>query len=183
MSAPSTDVQLPTKLWILFENPTLEARGESASQKQTEFMGLRVFLYERNNGILNGENHKLLFPPAGGELDLKDFVADKSGSFYFIAEPITKIENPDVRVYFLSNSEQRKLGKETYGAGCDHYYDISSAFKSMMSKEGFLINTTDQRHISALGGTYFFVIDDGQKLHLARLTVKDSRYPLLQCKR
>lgn len=183
MPSPAVDVQLPTKLWLLFENPTLEVRNENAPQKQTEFMGLKVYLYERNRGLLGGENHRLIFPPAGGELDLREFVQDKSGSYYFAVEPISKALKPDLKVYFLSNGQERKLGNETYGAGCNTYFDITSSFRKAMEKEGFLLNTTDQRDISAIAGTFFFVIDDGQRMQLARLTVKDTRYPSLHCKK
>ncbi len=183
MPAPTSDVRLPTKLWNLFENSTAGAYEESATQKPTEFVGLKVFLYERNKGILGGENHLLVFPPGGGEIDFRDFVAEKSGSFYFTAEPSTKVEKPVIKVYFLSQSDSRELSGATVGSGCDTYFDISTAFNKAAAGEGFLLNTTDQRHISATAGTFFFVIDDGQKLQLARLTVKDSRYPAVQCKR
>lgn len=183
MPAPTEDVRLPTQLWNLFENPNSTERDESVAQKPTEFVGLKVFLVERNKGILGGENHLLAFPPGGGELDLRDFVSEKSGSFYFVAEPRTKIEKPNIKVYFLSNSKVRDLNGTTVGSGCDTYFDVSSAFSKAVVSEGFLLNTTEQRHVSASAGTFFFVLDDGQKLHLARLTVKDSRYPAVQCKR
>lgn len=146
-------------------------------------MGLKVYLYERNKGILGGENHLLIYPAGGGELDLKDFVTDKSGSFYFSAEPKTKNEKPNLKVYFLSNSVVRDLDENQVGSGCDTYFEISSAFAKAAAADGFLLNTTAQRHVSAAAGTYFFVIDDGNKVQLARLTVKDSRYPAVQCKR
>ncbi len=183
MPAAAADVRLPTKLWNLFENPNITNNEEADSKKPTEFMGLKVFLYERNKGILGGENHLLVFPPGGGEVDFRDLVSEKSGSFYFVAEPKTKIEKPNLKVYFLSNSNTRELKGVIVGSGCDSYFDISTAFSKAVAGQGFLLNTTDQRHISATAGTFFFVIDDGQKLHLARLTVKDSRYPAVQCKR
>lgn len=183
MAAPATDVRLPTKLWNLFENPNSDDQEPAETQKPTEFVGLKVFLYERNKGILGGRNHLLVFPAGGGELDLRDFVSEKNGSFYFVAEPRTKIEKPNIKVYFLSNSIVRDLDGTTVGTGCDTYFDLSTAFGKAVASEGFLLNTTAQRHVSATAGTFFFVLDDGQKLYLARLTVKDSRYPSVQCKR
>lgn len=185
MPAPQTDVKLPSKLWSLFENPNLEEKAETETfdQKPTEFLPIKVYLHERNKGILGGFNHELSFQAGGGDLDLKDFVTEKSGSFFIGFEADAKVPLDHLRVYFMSDSEERKLAGDVYGSGCNTYFEITSAFKKAMAKDGFLVNTTSQRHVSALAGTYFFVNEQGEKLYLTRLTIRDSRYPSLHCKK
>jgi hypothetical protein len=149
----------------------------------SEFSPLKVYLIEKNKGILGNENSELQYGPGGGELDLRDYVAPKNGSFYFAVEFMPALEKAERKVYFLSNSVVRKLGGVTLGSGCEAYYDVTSAFKKAMSHEGFLVNTTGGRHVSALAGTYFFAAASEGKLYLARLTVRDSSQRSLQCHR
>jgi hypothetical protein len=47
---------------------------------------------------------------------------------------------------------------------------------------GFLVNTTDGRHVGALAGTYFFVGFEDGKLRIASLVVSDTRFRSLQCR-
>lgn len=149
----------------------------------TEFAPLKVFLIEKNRGILRRQNTELAFGPGGGEIDLRDLVESKRGSFYlafeFMPEADPKAEH---KVFFLSNGIRRKRGDEKIGNGCDRYYDVTKAFDKAMKGEGFLLNTTDQRHVSALAGTFFFATKHADKLFLAQLTVKDSGQRALHCR-
>lgn len=150
-------------------------------QLPSVFAPIRVYLIEKNHGILNQGHTEIILPAGGGEIDLSEFIQPKNGSFYFAAEFMPGIEKLERKVFFLSNAPERDLDGERFGAGCDTYFDISTAFQKAMARDGFLLNTTDGRHVSALAGTYFFAAAHEGKLYLASLTVKDSVRRKLQC--
>ena len=153
----------------------------------TEFAPLRVYLVEKNRGVLHGINHEIVFGPGGGELDLQDFVENRKGSFYFAVEfmPDVPIEKGSLnrKIFFLSNSLRRHNKSETIGNGCHNYYDITTSFEAAMRGTGYALNTTDLRHVSALAGTFFFALKNEGKLSIAQLTIKDSSHRGLQCRR
>jgi hypothetical protein len=208
----SNDAKLPEALWNQIEavyTGKVEASGEPGEKKvetappdespgsaksvtetgtlPTEFVPLKVYLIEKNRGLLHGQNHLIEFGPGGGELDLQDFVEPKSGSFYLAVEfkpdvPVEKENDPAERVFFLSNSVRRKLGTEVIGNGCHDYFDVTTAFQKAMRGPGFYLNTTRLRHVSALAGTFFFALKHEGKLYLAQLTIKDSGARSLLCR-
>ena len=153
----------------------------------TEFAPLRVYLVEKNRGVLHGINHEIVFGPGGGELDLQDFVENRKGSFYFAVEfmPDVPTEKGSLnrKIFFLSNSLRRHNQSETIGNGCHNYYDITTSFEVAMKGNGYPLNTTDLRHVSALAGTFFFALKNEGKLSIAQLTIKDSAHRGLQCRR
>ncbi len=150
-------------------------------QLPSVFSPIRVYLVEKNQGILIKGHTEIILPAGGGEIDLNEFVQAKNGSFYFVAEFLPNLEKVERKVFFLSGARERELGGERFGAGCNTYFDVSSAFNKASSRDGFLVNTTDGRHISALAGTFFFAAAHEGKLYLASLTVKDSVRRKLQC--
>jgi hypothetical protein len=145
------------------------------------FSPVRVYLVEKNQGILTKGHTEIILPAGGGEIDLNEFVQPKNGSFYFTAEFLPNLAKAERRVFFLSGAPERDLQGESFGAGCRTYFDVSSVFNKTVAREGFLVNTTDGRHISALAGTYFFAAAHEGKLYLASLIVKDSVRRKLQC--
>lgn len=149
----------------------------------SQFSPLKVYLIEKNRGILGQKNLELAYGPGGGELDLAHFVAPKNGSFYLAFEFMPALKEARRRVFYLSNSVKRQQGSEVLGSGCDTYFDVSGAFAKAMEGPGFLLNTTDGRHVSALAGTFFFAVAEDGKLYLARLTIRDSGQRSLQCRR
>ena len=196
MNSVSSGVELPVSLWSLLEAvPAAEehksdghggSKNTSNEPLPTKFMAIKVYLAEKNRGILNGENVELSFHEGGGELDLADFTASKQGSFYIAIEPVFKTPDdskPKLDVFYLSNAVKRNVEHETFGAGCNTYHKISHFFEKTMKHDGILVNTTAGRHVSQLAGTYFFAIPHGGRLHLAHLTIKDSRFRSLQCRR
>lgn len=207
LSRSAQDVQLPAALWnkiaalLKEEDAELQARAypkdedeEQAKAREeaestvpttlpTEFAPLKVYLIEKNRGVLGKRNHELEFSSGGGAIDLQDFVQPLQGSFYFLVDFLPELKGIKRRVFFLSNSVLRKKGREIIGSGCRTYFDISKAFEKAVRDEGFLVNTTDNRHVSALAGVYFFAAVHEGKLHLASLTVKDSGQLSLQCRR
>lgn len=189
LSRSNVEAELPRSLWekitgVLTGGATAEASGGSnkVGSLPSVFAPISVYLIEKNHGILSKGNIEIKFASGGGILDLHDYVQSRSGSFYFVVDFLPKAEKVDRKVFFLSNGATRKLGNETLGAGCDTYFDISTSFAKAMSGDGFLVNTTAARHVSALAGTYFFAAAQEGKLYLASLTVKDSSQKRFQCR-
>ena len=184
MSRTSSESYLPRSL---FEKMTklLDVEGKKTAPGKgplpSVFAPLKVYLVEKNRGILTHGHTEVIFPAGGGELDLHDFVLAKNGSFFFAAEFMPDLPPTDRHVFFLSHAEERRLGGETFGGGCHSYFDVSSAFNKAMKTDGYLVNTSEGRHVSALAGTFYFAAVRDEKLYLASLTIKDSGYPKLQC--
>lgn len=199
MSQSANDAELPSDLWNKIESLLKEGQSEAkqdaksdtksegASAKAltlpSEFVPLKVYLIEKNRGILKSGNTELLYGPGGGELDFKNFLEPLKGSFRLAVEFLPGVDATQRRVFFLSNGIKRKVGTETLGAGCDVYFDVTSSFSRVMKGEGFLLNTTDHRHVSAMAGTLFFAAVHDGKLHLAQLSIRDSRFKSLHCQR
>jgi hypothetical protein len=189
MATVTAGVELPVSLWSKLEEVPGPPKDAAAKEEMTptDFIGLKVYLTEKNPGILGGENHELIYGDGGGELDLADFAQPKSGSFYFAVEPVLEIKNDDKsappKVFYLSNAVKRKLNLEYVGAGCNTYHDVTSLMLEAAKSNGILVNTTAGRHVSTLAGTYFFAIPQAGHLYLAHLTVKDSRFRSLHCRR
>lgn len=155
--------------------------ADSSEKLATEFAPLKVYLVERNDGILGGRHHQIDLASGGGDIDLAEFVKPLNGSFYFVVEFIPEVENLDRKVFYLSNALIRKRKDERVGAGCNVFFDVSRAFSKALKGQGFLINTSEQRHVSALAGTYFFAAVHEQKLYIAHLKITDSRYREILC--
>lgn len=180
---------LPSSLWdkikdVLSQQGSPEQTyGRAYLTLPSVFVPIRVYLIERNPGILKNGHTEIVFPAGGGELDLRDFVQQKSGSFYVAVE--FKLSKPEIdpQVFYLSDAKIRKIAGDRVGAGCDKYFDVSKAFAAAKKGEGFLVNTSDARHISALAGRYFFAANYDGKLFLASLTIFDSSRKELQCDR
>ena len=163
-----------------------EAEAEAPAMRgplPSVFVPLKVYLIEKNKGILARGNSAIEFAAGGGELDLKDFVNSKNGSFYLVVEFMPDMQDISRRVFYLSNGVEKTVGRgETVGAGCDTYFDLTKAFEKAMNHEGFLVNTHEARHVHALAGTYFFAAAGPGKLYLAALTIKDSLHKRAQCR-
>lgn len=178
------NVQMPSGLWDQLDKFARTTGGLKADDEvETEFVALKAFMIEKNRGILGRENFELRFPVGGGEIDMSDFVQPLKGSFYFVTEFLPETDAKAKKVFFLSNSTERTLVGTTVGAGCDKYYDVTSAFDRAEKGSGFLVNTTEGRHVGALAGTYFFTAYDGGKMKIATLVVRDSRFRTLHCRR
>lgn len=160
-----------------------DSKGDTVQKATVEMAPLKVFLIEKTKGILGYETLQLDYPKGGGELDLRDYVQEKQGSFYVVIEfGVVPGENP-FKIFYLSNAQKRKLSGDIVGAGCNKYFDISSYYKNSLNSMGFLVNTTNQRDVSALAGSYFFATKVGGKRYMAQLTIKDSRHRQLLCRR
>lgn len=193
------EVKIPVSLWekvialntaaIAARKPPVKSNEKSEAKEgsdevapETSLEPLKVYLIERNKGVLKGQNTALSFVAGGGELDLGDFVQPLRGSYFMAFEFMPDTVGVDTKVFFLSNSVIRKVGSDRVGSGCNTYFDLTKTFNEAMKHDGFLLNTSDQRDVSALAGTYVFVSTLGGKLHLATLIIKDDGYRALQCR-
>lgn len=195
------EVKIPSALWDRLIDPEKPLRGnvefsqvptpnqgggDSAIAKatiETELKPLTVYLIEETKDVLGGRNQKVMFGPGGGDLDLRDFVTQPHGAFRIVFEFGADYE-PTIkkRVWYLSNSPKRKVGPDWVGSGCDTYMDISSFVAESYLKDGILVAVGDDRHVSALTGTFFFSAKRAGHVESSRLTLFDSSKRKLQCR-
>jgi hypothetical protein len=180
------EVKIPASLWTkilaLASSGEADGKHESATP-ETALESLKVYLIEKNKGVLNGHNTALSFVAGGGELNLADYRAPLRGSYFIAFEFMPEAPAAETKVFFLSNSVIRKAANgDQIGSGCHTYFELTKRFAKAMKQNGFLVNTSDQRDVSALAGTYVFArVIDG-KLHLATLIIKDEDHRALQCR-
>ena len=160
--------------------------GESAIQRtsvETDLQPVALYLVEQTRGVLGGRNQRIAFGPGGGDIDLRDFVEQPRGAFRVVFEFMPNAGDKSVRrVWYLSNAKRRRVGPDWVGAGCDSFMDITSAVQQANSKEGLLVAIGDDRHVSALAGTFFFAVKDGGRVQVSRISVFDSSKRKLQCR-
>lgn len=192
VKSSASDIQVPASLWekvLALAKPAAPAgkkseEGEKKEEATPETVQepLKVYLAERNKGVLKGQNLALAIPGGGGEIDLGDYVQPLRGSYFVAFEFLPEVAAPQTHVFFLSNSVIRKLGEQKVGSGCETYFDLTKRFETEMKHSGFLVNTSEQRDVSALAGTYLFVSTYDGKLHMATLVIKDDSHRALQCR-
>lgn len=126
-------------------------------------------------------------PKGGGVIDFQEFLPNTPGKFLLQVrlkknkEEISAFN--DVKVYFVSNSVQRKIDKDTFGNGCGTYFDVTTFFQTSLSANGLEFFTKDQRYLSFLAGTFVFTLVDKNEINIATLSFEDSRFSKLQCRR
>jgi hypothetical protein len=161
----------------------IQTDQELLAQVPREFLDLEVTFWAKSELTMKSPV-KFDLPRGGGGIDLKDYVHSRRGSFY-VDFGAVRTEKPEeqalpVKVYFLSQAKKRKIGKETFGAGCDTYMDISR-YVLQSRDHGIQVNATDERYVSALSGIYYFVSFQPEKIYLGAVSIEDSRYPELLC--
>lgn len=197
MAKTTAEARIPSGLWSLIESHyvPLQAFGSSEVQEKNKplksrvdipmkFIPIKVYLVEKSKNILLKSSHySLIFSDGGGTLDLKDFVLERQGLFTLAIEfPLQELKINHYKIYYLSNAQQKKINNEIYGSGCNVYMDISDYFNEIMNYDGIQLTTLKNQHISLLAGTFVFVAYIDGNLLLSQLTIKDSRFPELQCR-
>ncbi|MCB9025096.1 MAG: hypothetical protein H6625_02155 [Bdellovibrionaceae bacterium] len=153
-----------------------------------KFLGFDVYLRPGSNKLAMSDVKQIPFSRGGGYIDLANLVEGNVGSFYinilFDWQDIM-MEPSDVdqlKVYFLSRSIRRTIDGEEWGAGCGKLLDLTHFFKNQIMKKGLLLNAKDQRYLSTLGGTFYFILFKQGELFLATATFEDTRFKDLMCK-
>lgn len=167
----------------LYREVQIKNGKEAGSTVQRQVFDLKLYIQGETSGVVR-QNIRIDIPRAGGIVDLASHLSDRRGFFTLGFELAVAEENVDLsalRVFYLSHARQRQLGDETLGAGCQIWMDITGYFHEQALRSGIWANTTDQRHVSLLAGTYIFTLVAGESLYLSTLTIQDSRYSQLQC--
>lgn len=182
----SEDVKVPTKAWDLLEFKTAAAEEEGASPptkalKNLVFSEVFVYLVQKNEGVIEGESIKITLPRGGGTIDLGKYVTNTKGSFFVGFDFPSFATASKKKVIFVSNTRKRRLEDKIVGAGCNQILDISTRFIKAMEAEGLKVNTTQERYLSVLGGTFLFSAQEDNDIHLAQVTFKNSAHAPLFC--
>lgn len=184
------DIKIPAKAWDQLEFKTTadhgspEAHGEGSAKtpaKTFSFADVVVWLVQKNEGVLEGEAVKIQLPKGGGKIDLSRYVTSQPGSFY-VGFEFPKFETATAKkVLFVSRARKRKIGGKVFGDGCNTVLDITGRFLKEMQGEGLKVNTTQERYLSVLGGTFLFSAQNGTDILLAQVTFVNPQFPHLFC--
>ena len=143
------DVQIPKKIWS-------EVKSVGKNDSVT-FASIKVRMVEKTSGVLVDPEIEITLPRGGGQVDLAKFVRDQRGTFSVFFEPEDQKEDKDLKVYFVSQAKKRKIDDEIWGAGCNKYMDLTAHVMGKPPLNGIEVNTTRNRHLSVLGGSFVFV--------------------------
>ncbi|WP_413560065.1 hypothetical protein [Bdellovibrio sp. HCB209] len=190
------DLKIPTKAWesLSFKAPAAHGEhgaegggehgggeGKKESAKEIVFSDVTVFLVDKNPGVLKSEALRFELPRGGGEIDLSQYVNDLQGSFYVGFEFPAFTEAKQSKVLFISKARKRRLGESVFGAGCNQVLDITTKFNLAMKGEGLKVNTTRERHLSVLGGTFLFSAEKADGIYVAQVSFVDPEHKNLFC--
>lgn len=183
----ANDIRIPTRAWDLLEGkaeePAETGEHESAVTPNKEFVfaEIVVFLKEKNPGVLRSPAIKILLPRGGGEIDLADYMGISPGTFFVGFEFPEFTEATEKKVLFVSRARKRRVDEVVFGAGCNQFFDISKKFFEQMKSEGVKVNTTRERHLSVLGGTFLFSAIKGNTVYVSQVSFTDSKHTHLFC--
>lgn len=193
------DVKIPSKAWDL-----LEFKGDAhaaadhggggehggghgggapaaSATKNIVFSEVALYLVQKNDDVIVGEAIKVSFPKGGGTLDLSSYIGQQKGSFYLAFDFPQALEATSSKVLFMSRARKRKIGGQIFGAGCNQFFDITPQFNKAMMGEGLKLNTTQERYLSVIGGTFLFAAEKGNDIFLSQVTLTNSKYPQYFC--
>lgn len=173
--ASDRDIKIPVKLWEKIE----QANGE-IKDGTLNFFPVIVTLQEKSDGVLNENSEKIVLPRGGGDVDLSKYVKGDKGTFT-VQFDLEDYKPEDLQVYYISQARKRKIDGDIWGAGCRKFLNITSYFLSTAAKDGLVVNTTRNRHLTVLGGNFVFVRKSGKQILLSQVTFTDSSQPQLFC--
>ncbi len=150
-----------------------------------EFLDINLFFKGSAPGVLS-DNTEFKLPRGGGEIDLKNYIKGKKGTFY-MSFSVKRSHSPEapirnLHIYFMSEAEARTIDNEKFGVGCQKYLDVSALLIKSNDDEGLQLNATEHRYLPVLGGVLYFVdFDPDRKIFVAAVRITDSRYPKEIC--
>lgn len=190
------NIRVPRALAHVIEEEYLEAvveKGEghdNASELRAQllaevprlFFDLRIQIADPDQRTLH-HPYEFLFPKGGGLIELSSVLEEERGKFWLRVDlSHNEIENWNLlRVFYISDSQSRTLGKEKLGAGCSKVIEISKYFRDVMMRDGVKAYVTEGRYLSLLAGTYVLLLVESKKMYLSTFSLRDSRYPDYQC--
>ncbi len=171
------DFIVPQVVWN-----SMKSKFPDEKEKSIIYTSVKVFLKEKNKGVLKKPMMAFEFSRGGGELDLSALVGPNPGTF-FLGFEFPDFENiHQKKAFLISQSRQRKVDGEVLGSGCNKVFDISSEFFKQIGEEGIKINTTRLRHDSILGGHLVVYAEGAKNWLLTQITFFDSERQDLFCK-
>lgn len=173
------DARIPKQLWEKIEESDKEEK--IVKSKNYKLSSLKVTLQEKNFGVLKKPSTVFSLARGGNVFDMQDLVGVNRGTFYIKFDLSEELNDPGLKVYFISNSKKRRMGDEIIGSGCGRYFDLTKNFNSKFVKTPFPVNTTKERHLSTLGGTFLFVVKKEDQILLSQVTFTDSKMSHLLC--
>ena len=164
------DLKVPLVMWEFFDNLDGFIFTES-----------KLWLKEKNSGVLRDSALAIEFPKGGGEVDFSSLRGKENGSFFLGMEIPEFTEASMVKVLFISHAKKRRIDGEIWGSGCNKVLDITEEFMKAMKGAGLKLNTTRSRHFTVAGGTFILAATkDGQNF-ISQITIKDSEKSDLAC--
>jgi hypothetical protein len=186
----SQEIYLPTKLWDTITG----ASFENAVRSSFNFAPVIVYFREKTPTVLTEKAIKFDFPNGGGEIDLAKYIRNERGTFYIKFEfdgfpPDAFSDVSGLKVHYVSKGKKRRIDGTIYGSGCDTYMDIKDYIirthgfdkLHLAENEGFEVNVTRDRHISALAGHFVFSYKKNNDYFVSQVTFNDSSHPELLC--
>lgn len=160
----------------VLDQPSLERRH----------LELTVKMVESTDEVLSHPSIQVPLRRDGAIIDFKDWVQRKRGYFDLyltLPEPLREGEPyKNLKVFYVSSANQRELREQKFGAGCSKFMDVSKFYKeSLGSSSGLRLNSTDQRYLSVLAGTFYFFTTEADNYYLGSISFTDSRFPKLMC--
>lgn len=154
---------------------------KTISRESVSFAPVSVRLIEKTPGVLKDPKILIKLPLGGGEIKLNEFTTGVKGTFFveFDFEEDPDLDN--LRVFYVSKAKKRKLDGELWGAGCKKVFDIKKHYRSNIQKRLLAVNTTDFRHLTALGGHFVFSSKIKRQVKMAQVTFKDPTRPEYFC--
>lgn len=133
--------------------------------------------------VLNEPYYKITLNPLGGQIDFADLVGTKEkGSIQVYFTPdISEEDMKNLKIYYLSSSQKRKIGDEYIGNGCNKLMDLTQYFHNEVLKKNLPLHTGQLRYLSTMAGKFYFVIEDRHQLRVSQITFKDSRHTDITC--
>lgn len=203
LSDPLDDIKLPVMIWEMADEGGSGAAAEApkgggghggapapaptagASKDKSStytFTPIRVILEQKNEGVLIHPKIALQLARGGGRVDLSELVTSQNGSFYLSFELAEEMkDSKDLKVFFISDAKKRKLGHEVIGGGCQSLFDLSKKFEAQFLKSQLKLNTTRDRHLSVIGGSFVFSVKKDNQVYISQISFTDTKKKHLFC--
>lgn len=173
----SEDIQISSKAWEM-----LEFKDRALPGGLTPVMSeISVILTEKNKGVLKNRKIRVALPKGGGQIDLADHIGIVPGTYFVNFEYSPFKESKERRVLFQSAVPTVTLDRKSFGAGCGTLSDISSKILVLMQDGGIKVNTTGERDIYVIGGTFLFASQVGNEILVSQVTFIDNQRSQLFC--
>jgi hypothetical protein len=157
------------------------ANTQSLDLYSIVFSAVEVVLQEKNPGILKSPQMKVSFPRGGGQLDLKQYLTGRTGTFFVKFVPVSLQGSTSEEVLFWSRAKKRRIDGEIHGSGCNRVLKMGPQWKKNQSERGIEVNTHRERFLSVLGGRYFFVSRKDKEIFLSQIFITHSDHKDLFC--